>query len=117
MRNKKHHPKQNLKSPAQSWDKLSKSNKYKRATIVAGRRKTTSQITTEVLDGILLNLNERNKDRSYASQKRILRKIVEKRQAQMVHLLIGRTSNLFSPAIERECIRRSMRDIKHSMAA
>lgn len=105
------------KSLSLSWEKLSKTKNYKFATIVVGRRKTTSQIADELLDGICLNLDQRNKDLSYPSQKRILRKIVEKRQAQMVHRHMGRTHNLLSDSLERECIRRSMQDIKHSMAA
>ncbi len=68
-----------------NWQKVESSNKYRAALARSLCRATTDRIADEVLDGIFLNLNERNRDKSSAEQKRLLRRIVEKRQAQAIH--------------------------------
>lgn len=65
------------------WQMLEESNRYKNAVAVVKSRKATSMIKDEVLDGIFLDLNERNQDKSRSVQKRVLRRIIEKRQAQV----------------------------------
>lgn len=65
------------------WQMLEESNRYKNAVAVVKSRKATNKIKDEVLDGIFLDLNERNQDKSWSVQKRVLRRIVEKRQAQV----------------------------------
>lgn len=65
------------------WQMLEESNRYKNAVAVVKSRKATSKIKDELLDGIFLDLNERNQDKSWGVQKRVLRRIVEKRQAQV----------------------------------
>lgn len=69
----------------EDWQRLEATNKYRRAIIINTCRNTTDRIADEVLDGILLSLNERNSKRSASEQKRLLRRIVEKRQAQALH--------------------------------
>ena len=69
----------------EEWQRIESSGKYyKAATRVAGWE-TTDRIADEVLDGIFLCLNARNGGKSASEQKRLLRRIVEKRQAQAVH--------------------------------
>ena len=72
---------------------------------------TTNKIEIEVLDGILLNLNIRSKMKPSKVQDRILRRIVEKRQAQASHKKHGRSEDLTSMHITLACTRKCMKDI------
>lgn len=67
------------------WRRIEKSGKYRKAEAMNICMNTTDKIASEVLDGILLKLNERNNGKSSSEQKRLLRRIVEKRQAQAMH--------------------------------
>lgn len=68
------------------WLNLESSAKYRTALRKSIGLKTTDQIADEVLDGIFLSLHARNEDKSWMERKRILRRIVEKRQAQAIHV-------------------------------
>lgn len=65
----------------QRWQQLAQRFKYQKAASRASCSRTTQMLEEDLFNGILLNLNERNSKKSYCSQKRILRRIVEKRQA------------------------------------
>ena len=96
---------------AKRWAQLANSTKYK---IIATKHScvdVTSEIINECFDGILLDLKERSSAKSYNVQKRILRRIVEKRQAQSVHRTLGRSSNRYANHLESLNISRSMNDI------
>lgn len=69
----------------ENWKRIEFTNKYLKATAQQVGRNTTDKIAEEVLDGIFLNLNARNSEKSASEQKRLLRRIVEKRQAQAIH--------------------------------
>ena len=69
----------------EDWQRVESTNKYRKAIVINTCRNTTDRIADEVLDGILLSLNDRNSKRSASEQKRLLRRIVEKRQAQALH--------------------------------
>lgn len=69
----------------EDWQRIEATNKYRKAANKSVGMITTDKISSEVLDGILLNLNERNCDKSPSEQKRLLRRIVEKRQAQAIY--------------------------------
>lgn len=69
----------------ESWQRMETTGIYRKAVVTSAGRCTTDRIACEVLDGIFINLNERNRDKSTVMQKRILRCIVEKRQAQAIH--------------------------------
>ena len=73
---------------------------------------TTNKIEIEVLDGILLNLNIRSKMKPSKVQDRILRRIVEKRQAQASHKKHGRSEDLTSMHITLACTSKCMKDIR-----
>ena len=64
------------------WERVETSNRYRKAATEELCNVTTNKIEIEVLDGILLNLNIRSKMKPSKVQDRILRRIVEKRQAQ-----------------------------------
>lgn len=67
------------------WRRIERSVQYRKAVAKDIGINTTDKIASEVLDGILLNLNGRNNDKSSSTRKRLLRRIVEKRQAQAMH--------------------------------
>lgn len=96
----------------QRWQQLAQRFKYQKAASMASCSRTTQMLEEELFNGILLNLNERNSKKSYCSQKRILRRIVEKRQAQMAHRHIGRSENMFANHMQRQCVSQSMKELQ-----
>lgn len=99
---------------AERWEILAHGLKYKKAAVFESCVRTTMQMEEELFDGILLNLNSRNSRKSYNIQKRILRRIVEKRQAKSVRRQIKRTEDRFTSHMLRSCASKSMRDL-HNM--
>lgn len=70
----------------EDWQRIESTGKYRKAVARGAGWNTTDRIADEVLDGIFLSLNARNDEKSASVQKRLLRRIVEKRQAQAVHV-------------------------------
>ena len=93
---------------AKSWALLAKGVKYRKAAAKESCDRLTLLLEEELFDGILFNLSGRNGMKSYACQKRILRRIVEKRQAQKAYRRIGRTESCYANYILRECTNKSM---------
>lgn len=83
----------------ENWQRLELTGKYRKADAKSIGMNTTDKIVTGVLDGILINLSERNSDKSPMEQKRILRRIVEKRQAQAMHRSCCRRDRKLETAI------------------
>ncbi len=104
---------------AMNWDKIAYGDRYRRAAAKELCRRTTFLLEEELFDGILLNLKGcKASSKSYNRQKRILRRIVEKRQAQQAHRKVGHSTDRLSYHMERECIRYSMDKILcHQMCA
>lgn len=69
----------------EDWQRMESTGKYRKALAREAERNTTDRIADEVLDGIFLSLNTINSRKSVSEQKRLLRRIVEKRQAQALH--------------------------------
>ena len=69
----------------EDWRKVESTGKYCKAAERMAGWNTTDRIANEVLDGIFLSFNARNEGKSTSEQKRLLRRIVEKRQAQAIH--------------------------------
>ena len=88
---------------AKSWALMAKGIKYRKAAVKESCDCLTQILEEELFDGILLNLSGRNGMKSYTCQKRILRRIVEKRQAQSAHRLAGRSGNMFARQLQRYC--------------
>ena len=69
----------------------------------------------QLFDGIFLEMkccNEGcNEDISYMAKQRMLRRIIENKQAQAVHRQIGRTDDRFSGFMKRQSFRRSYKEI------
>lgn len=98
---------------AKEWAVLAHGVKYQKAATKESCKRTTLLMEEELFDGILLNLREKNSKKSYHAQKRILRRIVEKRQAQQTHRSVGRSKDCFSRHMLRHCISKSMNDLYH----
>lgn len=79
-----------------SWKKVEHTPRYRSASAKYVCDTITRKIEIEVLDGILLNLSIKSQTKSPSIQNRILRRIVEKRQAQANHKKFGRTEDLTS---------------------
>ena len=93
---------------AKSWALLAKGVRYRKAAAKESCERLTQILEEELFDGILLNLSGRNGMKSYNCQKRILRRIVEKRQAQKAHRLVGRSCNMFTKQLLRYCSSQSL---------
>lgn len=95
-----------------NWKIVEAKRNYKSAAVWQASGNATAMIQNECFDGILLQLNERNDSKSYNTQKRILRRIVEKRQAQSIHRALGRTEDRFATSMRNRSISRSVSDIR-----
>lgn len=91
------------KSINKRWECVEKTAKYRRAVAREACLETSKKIEIEVLDGLLLNLKYRNREKPMNVQRRILRRIVEKRQAQANHKKNGRSVDLTSLRITISC--------------
>lgn len=97
---------------ARNWAKVERGLKYRKSTTSISCGRITSQLKEELFDGILMNLRGKNNQKSYSVQKRVLRRIVEKRQGQQAHRNVGRTENLFASHMARYCTNACMRELK-----
>lgn len=95
-----------------SWEKVEHTPRYRSASAKYVCDTITRKIETEVLDGILLNLSIKSQTKSPSIQNRILRQIVEKRQAQTNHKKFGRTEDLTSIHISITGTSRCMEAIR-----
>lgn len=101
----------------EKWVRMEESPRYRKAVVKELCRTTTQKIVVDLLDGILLNLNIRSQSKSQSVQNRLLRRIVEKRQAQANHKKNGRTEDLTSVHISISCISRCMTEISKKRRA
>lgn len=95
-----------------SWEKVEHTPRYRSASAKYMCDTITRKIEIEVLDGILLNLSIKSQTKSPSVQNRILRLIVEKRQAQANHKKFGRTEDLTSIHISITGTSRCMEAIR-----
>lgn len=94
---------------AKRWSELGNGAKYQTAATKESCEKTALQLETELFDGIVLNLHQRNNGKSKSSKKHILQRIVEKRLAQSAHHKIKRNDSRLSTYLLRLCTSKSMR--------
>lgn len=95
-----------------SWEKVERTSRYRSASAREVCDTITKKIEIEVLDGILLNLSIKSQTKPSSVQNRILRRIVEKRQAQANHKKHGRTDDLTSIHISITSTSRCMEAIR-----
>lgn len=100
-----------------SWEKVKHTPRYRSASAKDVCDTITRKIEIEVLDGILLNLSIKSQTKSASVQNRILRRIVEKRQAQANHKKHGRTEDLSSIHICITSTSRCMEAIRNKRFA
>lgn len=79
---------------AKKWAIVGNSMRYKRAAVREASWNSFDDIKEDAFDGILIDLSPHNSGKSLNVQKRIFRRIVEKRQAQIAHRYIGHTEDL-----------------------
>jgi len=97
---------------AKSWALVAQGIKSRKAAAKESCERLTQILEEELFDGIFLNLSGRNGMKSYSCQKRILRRIVEKRQAQSAHRLSGRSGNRFTKQLQHYCASQSLDCLK-----
>ena len=95
-----------------SWEKMEHTPRYRSASAKEVCDTITKKIEIEVLNGILLNLRIKSQAKSAGVQNRILRRIVEKRQAQANHKKYGRIENLTSVHVSITSTSRCMETIR-----
>lgn len=79
---------------AKKWAIVGNSMRYKCAAVREASLNSLNDIKEETFDGILIALSSHNSGKSLNVQKRILRRIVEKRQAQIAHRYMRHTDDL-----------------------
>ena len=93
-----------------SWKLLESTARYHRFAAKERGIKVALKIENELLDGIFFKLSDRNQGKSCNVQKRIFRRIVEKRQAQANHRRFGRSDDLqaayYTSLSTRNCLAR-----------
>ena len=97
-----------LKGGTECWLYIQSTAKYRNYVALETCRRITESLKAELYDGVSIVLNERNSGKSDKIQKRIMRRIIEKRQPQAAHRKLGRTADLFLPNIERVNVSRCM---------
>jgi hypothetical protein len=100
-----------------SWKKVEYTPRYRSASAKEVYKTITKKIEVEVLDGILLNLSIKSQAKPTSVQNRILRRIVEKRQAQANHKKHGRSDDLTSIHVTITSTSRCMEAIRKKRLA
>lgn len=106
-----------VKETNKRWMFLETTHKYRRSLAKETGNKTTEALKNELLDGLFITLNDRNCKKSDKEQARLVRRIVEKRQAQAAHHKIGRTDDLYASKVSRGNACRCMLAIRQQMYA
>lgn len=96
---------------AKKWARIGLGVGYKRAAIREAAHNVEELIKEEAFDGFLLLLSEGNRNKSMSFQKRILRRIIEKRQAQAVHRYLGHGDDRLPDYLSLACGKHSMRKL------
>ena len=106
-----------MKETNKRWMFLEASHKYRRFVAKETGEKTTDALKCELLDGLFISLNERNSSKTDREQARLVRRIVEKRQAQAAHHKLGRTNNLYASKVSSGNASKCMLAIHRQMFA
>lgn len=96
---------------AKRWAIVSKGAGYKHAAARDSTIVMTNKIEEDAFDSILLSLSPRNNDKSQSCQRKLLRRIVEKRQAQAIFKRVGRSEDMFTPRLIAESCHWCMREL------
>ena len=99
-----------------SWEKMEHTPRYRSTSAKEVCDTITKKIEIELLDGILLNLSIKSQTKPSSVQNRILRRIVEKRQAQANHKKYGRTEDLAAVLVIENISKRRLNAAEHTPA-
>lgn len=99
------------KATYEKWMYTESTPKYRIAATKAVCESTTQKIEIEVLDGLLLRLKVKNQHKSLSVQNHLLRRIVEKIQAQANHKKNGRTCDCSFACLSICCTSRCIKEI------
>jgi hypothetical protein len=103
---------------AMSWAYVACGKNYKQNALRESEWKLTQKIEKELFDGIFLTLKERHEEKSYRVRKRMLRRIIEKRQAQSAHKCVGRTNDRLGAYLRNKTVGTCIKKIhKHQQCA
>ena len=95
-----------------SWTKIACGIRYKYAATEEMYRNTMQEMENQMSDGVIqLSLSSRYRDKSINVQKRVLRRIIEKKQSQMAHRFFGHTDNLLTKRIANVFSKRCMKEV------
>ena len=106
-----------MKETNKRWMFLETSRKYRSSLAKETGDKTTDALKSELLDGLFITLNDRNNSKTDREQARLVRRIVEKRQAQAAHHKIGRTDDLYASKVSSGNASKCMLAIHKQMYA
>lgn len=100
---------------AKDWERLSHSAKYQKSAAKMSSKNLTQTLKEELFDGIFLDFRGDMAKRSYRCQKRNLRRIVEKRQAQSMHRIVGRSGDRYAAHMVHHFVGKSMSQLSRHM--
>lgn len=103
---------------AKRWTLVEHGKKYIKHAVRESCNAVMQKIKEECFDGILLNLKAQSSDLPMSVQKRLLRRIVEKRVAQSTYHQVGKKSSRFACSLQRSYVSQSMQALhKHQFCA
>lgn len=97
MKNKK------SETEAGAWRKMQKGKRYALFAAKEASMHIEQEIKKDLFDGILLCLSSRNEGASMARKRRVLRRIVERKQAQATFRFVGRGDGLLAASVVNRC--------------
>lgn len=97
---------------AEEWHRVEGGQAYQKAAVREACCNTTINLISELYNGIILELNKRNNHKSYGIRKRLMRRIVEKRQVQSIHQRVKRTNDGLARHLHRSSFHNSMRQLQ-----
>lgn len=100
---------------AKDWERLGRSAKYQKSAAKMSCSNLTQALKEDVFDGIFLNFRGDAANKSYNQQKRNLRRIVEKRQAQSMHRIVGRSGDRYASHMVHHYVGKSMNQLHRHM--
>lgn len=95
----------------ENWEKLSRTNRYQKAKVSKMGRSITEALSESLFDGDDMALNERHSKKTHQGKVRVLRRIVEKRQAQSVHKVLSSDKGRFAHHLVERSVCISMNNL------
>lgn len=88
--------------------------RFTRARVSYRCSETLSDIKEELLDGIFFSLNGEYNDKPRHVQLRLVRQLVERRQAKAVHKIVGHTDSRLKASLVNAAYSQSMMSIEQA---